>query len=192
MSTFERRALSLALRYDLETFIHRAFQTIAPAQQYLLNWHIRAMAWHLEQCATGRIKRLLITLPPRHLKSICASAAFPAWVLGHDPTKRIICASYSAELAAKHARDSRGIMESTWYRSIFPQTRLSREKNAEMDFMTTRQGFRYTTSVGGTLTGRGAGLIILDDPIKPEDAMSDIRRAAVNEWYVSAGEKIPQ
>lgn len=183
MSIFERRALNLALRYDLETFIHRAFQTLAPAQQFLMNWHIRAMAWHLEQCATGRIKRLLITLPPRHLKSICASDAFPAWVLGHDPTKRIICASYSAELAAKHARDCRAIMESAWYRSVFPQTRLSREKNAEMDFMTTRHGYRYATSVGGSLTGRGASIIINDDLIKAEDAMSDLKRAAVNEWY---------
>jgi hypothetical protein len=102
-----RRLLEMKLRSDLSTFIHRAFQTVAPAQTFLYNWHIDAMAWYLEQCATGRIKRLLITLPPRHLKSICASDAFPAWVLGHDPTKRVICASYAADLAAKHARDCR-------------------------------------------------------------------------------------
>ena len=178
-----RRLLEMKLRSDLSTFIHRAFQTVAPAQTFLYNWHIDAMAWYLEQCATGRIKRLLIILPPRHLKSICASDAFPAWVLGHDPTKRVICASYAADLAAKHARDCRAIMESDWYQLVFPQTRLSREKNAEMDFMTTRQGYRYATSVGGTLTGRGGNLIVIDDPIKPEDAMSDARRAAVNEWY---------
>jgi predicted phage terminase large subunit-like protein len=102
---------------------------------------------------------------------------------GRDPTKRIICASYSADLAAKHARDCRTIMESAWYKSVFPQTRLSRDKNAEMDFMTTRHGYRYTTSVGGSLTVRGASIIINDDPIKAEDAMSDLKRAAVNEWY---------
>ena len=178
-----RRLLEMKLRSDLSTFIHRAFQTVAPAQTFLHNWHIDAMAWLLEQCATGSIKRLLITLPPRHLKSICASVAFPAWVLGHDPTKRIICASYAADLAAKHARDCRAIMESSWYRLVFPQTRLSREKNAEMDFMTTCHGYRYTTSVGGGVTGRGGNLVVIDDPIKPEDAMSDARRAAVNEWY---------
>lgn len=95
-----RRLLEMKLRSDLSTFIHRTFQTVAPAQTFLHNWHIDAMAWHLEQCATGRIKRLLITLPPRHMKSICASDAFPAWVPGHDPTKRVVCASYAADLAA--------------------------------------------------------------------------------------------
>ena len=76
MNTFERRTLNLALRNDLATFIFRSFQTIVPGQRFLLNWHILALAWHLEQCANGSIKRLLITLPPRHLKSICASVAF--------------------------------------------------------------------------------------------------------------------
>ena len=143
------------------------------------------MAWHLQQCATGDIKRLLmlITLLPRHLKSICASVAFPAWLLGQDPSRRIVCASYSADLVGKHAQDCRAVMESDWYRRVFPRTRLSREKNTEMNFVTTRHGYRYSTSVGGTLTGRGGNLIIIDDPIKPEDAMSDAKRSAVNEWF---------
>ena len=158
---------------------------MAPGQQFHINWHIYAMAWHLQQCANGNIKRLLITLPPRHLKSISASVAFPAWVLGHDPTKRIICASYSAELANKHARDCRGVMDAPWYRQAFDKTGLSRDKNAEMDFMTTRGGYRYSTSVGGTLTGRGGNMLIIDDPIKAEDAMSDARRSAVNDWFGS-------
>src|ERR1700731_2258410 len=104
MSTFERQLLALKLRHDLTTFIHRTFQTLSPAQIYYHNWHIEAMGWHLQQCLTGEIKRLLITLPPRNLKSICASVAFPAWVLGHNPSQRIITASYSADLASKHAQ----------------------------------------------------------------------------------------
>jgi hypothetical protein len=106
--------LDTKLRLDLGTFIHRSFQTVAPAQNYRCNWHIDAMAWHLQQCFTGEITRLLITLPPRYLKSICASVAFPAWVLGRDPSKRIICASYSADLASKHARDCRAVIEADW------------------------------------------------------------------------------
>ena len=183
MSALERRLLELKLRSDLMTFIHRAFHTIAPAQSYQHNWHLEAVAWHLEQCAKGAIKRLLITLPPRSLKSICASVAYPAWVLGHNPTARIICASYSENLAAKHSLDCRAVMESDWYRRTFPHTRISREKNTELNFLTTRQGYRYATSVGGTLTGRGGNLIIIDDPIKPEDALSEARRSAVNEWF---------
>lgn len=185
MITLQRNLLTLGLRNDLATFIHRTFQTIAPGQQFLMNWHIQALAWHLEQCAKGNIKRLLITLPPRHLKSISASVAFPAWAMGCDPTKRIICASYSAELANKHARDCRSVMDSSWFRQAFAETVLSREKNAEMDFMTTRGGYRYSTSTGGTLTGRGGNLIIIDDPIKAEDALSEARRTAVNEWFSS-------
>jgi predicted phage terminase large subunit-like protein len=183
MSALERRLLELELRSDLMTFIHRVFHTIAPAQSYQHNWHLEAVAWHLEQCAKGAIKRLLITLPPRSLKSICTSVAYPAWVLGHDPTARIICASYSENFAAKHSLDCRAVMESDWYRRIFPHARISREKNTELNFLTTRHGYRYATSVGGTLTGRGGNLIIVDDPIKPEDALSEARRSAVNEWF---------
>src|ERR1700746_2361851 len=99
MSTAEdREYLRLVLRNDLTAFIERTLGTVAPAQAYLPNWHIEAMAWHLQQCARGNIKRLLISLPPRHLKSVCASVAFPAWVLGHDPARRIVCASYSQDL----------------------------------------------------------------------------------------------
>src|SRR5260370_25235023 len=155
MSGLEGEVIGLKVRNDLATFIHRTFQTVAPAEPYRHNWHIGAMAWRLEQGAIGAIKRLVITLPPRYGKSICASVAFPAWVLGLDPSKRIICASYSENLAGKHAGDCRTVMESDWYRSPFPGTRIVRDKNAELNYVTTRQGFRYSTSVGGTLTGRG-------------------------------------
>jgi predicted phage terminase large subunit-like protein len=183
MTHVDREVLELALRTDLAAFIHRTFQTVAPAQVYHHNWHVEAIAWHLEQCAEGKINRLVINLPPRYLKSICASVAFPAWLLGHDPTIRIICASYSENLAGKHALDCRAVMESDWYRRAFPSTRISREKNAELNFVTTHHGYRYSTSVGGSLTGRGGNFIIIDDPIKPEDAMSDLRRSSGNEWF---------
>src|SRR5215472_2156994 len=183
MSTPERELIRLRTRNELTTFIHRTFQTVAPAERYLQNWHIEAMAWHLEQCATGAIKRLVITLPPRYGKSICASVAFPAWVLGRDPSRKIICASYSESLASKHAADCRNVMGSDWYRSAFPGTRIS--KNMELNYETTRHGCRYSTSVGGSLTGRGGSLIIVDDPLKPDEAMSEAKRSAVNNWFDS-------
>jgi predicted phage terminase large subunit-like protein len=179
----ERRLLEVIYRRDLASFIHRTFQTVSPANVYQPNWHIKAMAWHLQQCQNGMIKRLLITLPPRYLKSICASVAYPAWVLGHDPSKRIICASFSENLASKHAGDCRAVIESDWYRRVFPSTRISRDKNAELNFVTTRHGGRYSTSVGGTLTGRGGSLVIIDDPIKPDEAMSEAKRGVVKEWF---------
>src|SRR5260221_12589999 len=101
-TAFSRKELDAVLRNDLSAFIHKSFQTLAPAQRYQDNLHIQAMAWHLQRCASGEIKRLLITLPPRNLKSI-STVAFAAWKLCQDPSKTIICTRYSADLATKHA-----------------------------------------------------------------------------------------
>ena len=183
MNLQTRRFLNEALRLDLTTFIHRSFQTVGGGRRYRHNWHVEAIAYHLEQCFFGNTKRLLITLPPRHLKSISASVAFPAWVLGHDPSKRVLCASYSDVLAGELSRDCRRVMESEWYRRVFPRTRISVEKNSETHFVTTAQGHRYATSTGGSITGMGGDIIIVDDPIKSDEALSETRRTAINEWF---------
>lgn len=183
MSANDRALLEALLRKDLAAFTQRSFQTVVPGQAFLPNWHLDAIAYELERCRSGEINRLIITIPPRNLKSIAASVAFPAFVLGHDPTRRIICVSYSQELTAKHARDCRTVIESAWYRKAFPAMRIDSRKNTEVEFETTARGYRLGTSVGGTLTGRGGNLIIIDDPLKPADAMSDLRRKAVNDWY---------
>ena len=91
------------LRNDISFFIRRVFRSVSPGDDYLHNWHIDAIAHRLEQVMRGEITRLIITMPPRYMKSICASVALPAFVLGHDPTKQIICVSYAQELATKHA-----------------------------------------------------------------------------------------
>jgi predicted phage terminase large subunit-like protein len=102
--------------------------------------------------------------------------------LGHNPAKQIICASYAQPLASKHALECRTLMISPFYRRLF-RTRLSPDKQAVDDFMTTNQGFRMATSVGGVLTGRGADYIIIDDPLKPEEALSETQRVNVNRWF---------
>ena len=111
--------------------------------------------------------------------------AFPAYLLGHDPTLRIICVSYAEALARKHAGDTRALMRSPLYRSLFPDTRISPRKDTELEFMTTKGGFRLATSVGGTLTGRGGSLAILDDPMKPQDAYSETARDTTKQWYAN-------
>ncbi len=183
MTNETKAMLNSILKHDLTHFIHRCFQTVVPGETFLMNWHMRAIAWRLEQCLSGEIKRLIITLPPRSLKSICTSVALSAWALGRDPSLKIICASYSNELATKHARDFRAVMESSWYQKVFPRTRISREKNTEFEVMTTARGGRLATSVEGTLTGRGGNIIIIDDPMKPIDAASETRRQAVRDWF---------
>src|SRR5690242_9936673 len=103
MLSLEIAQLQAVLRRDLMSFAIKTFDHVAPAQRFSRSWHQDAIAWHLEQARLGRIRRLIITLPPRHAKSIMASIAFPAFVLGHDPTTRVVCVSYSADLAAKLA-----------------------------------------------------------------------------------------
>ncbi len=172
----DRRVLTALLRTDLSSFIQRAFQTVSPGDLYRHGWHIDAIAWALQQCLEGTTRRLIITLPPRSLKSIAASVAFPAFVLGRDPKQKVICVSYSQDLANKHARDCRAVFEAAWYRGAFPRTRIDRDKNTQAEFVTTRKGFRLATSTGGTLTGRGGNILILDDVLKPDDAISDVQR----------------
>jgi predicted phage terminase large subunit-like protein len=171
------------LRNDLASFVERSFFELNPQTEFLPASYIELMAAALEKCCTGETKRLIINLPPRTLKSHAATVAFPAWLLGRNPTTQIICASYGQDLAEKHARDCRTLVKSGFYQQLFPATVLSEAKQAVNDFMTTQQGFRMATSVGGVLTGRGADMIILDDILKPDDALSDTRRNAANEWY---------
>ncbi|MGA2103356.1 MAG: phage terminase large subunit [Candidatus Sulfotelmatobacter sp.] len=121
-------------------------------------------------------------MPPRSLKSHAAAVAFPAFILGHNPSAQIICASYGQNLADKHSLDCRTLMTSEWYRRLFP-TRLSGHKQSVQEFLTTQNGFRLATSVSGVLTGRGADFIIIDDPLKPDEALSESQRKGVNEWF---------
>jgi hypothetical protein len=151
-------------------------------QRFLSNWHIDAIAYYLEEVRRGAIRRLIITLPPRNLKSICASVAFPAFALGHDPALRIVCASYSQELADKHARDCRAVMGSEWYRRLFPRTdRPAQEYRGGV--RDDRAGLP-ARHLGRRHAHRARrNLIVIDDPMKLNEAMSDVRRKVVKEWY---------
>jgi predicted phage terminase large subunit-like protein len=185
MTPTEARRFEALLRNDFRFFIHKAFTTLCPGQEFERSWHIEAIAYQLERVRRGEITRLIINMPPRSLKSIAASVAFPAFVLGLDPTSRFICVSYSGELAKKHSNDFRTVVESRWYRRAFPATKIGPYKNSETEIEFTARGFRLATSVGGTLTGRGGDIIVIDDPLKPDDAYSEAKRNAANEWFKS-------
>jgi predicted phage terminase large subunit-like protein len=171
------------LRHDLMSFIERSFTELNPQASFMSSPYLEVIATKLELVRQGRIRRLIVNLPPRSLKSHSICVAFVAWILGHSPEAQIICASYGQELAEKHARDCRTLMASQFYRDLFPATRLAPERLALNDFATTAKGFRMSTSVGGVLTGRGGDFIILDDPLKPEQALSETQRKAANDWY---------
>src|SRR5208282_30437 len=169
------------LRQDFCAFVQRCFHELYPQSEFLWNWHIEVMAAKLANCFRQKIRRLIVNIPPRHLKSLCASVALPAWWLGHDCAAQILCVSYGQELADKHARDCRAVMASAFYQRIFP-ARLSAQKQSVQEFVTSAGGFRFATSVGGVLTGRGGDVVIIDDPLKPDEALSEAERKAVNEW----------
>jgi hypothetical protein len=164
-------------------FIFKVFYTVMPNSTLQMNYHIQAIAYHLELVRLGIIKRLIINLPPRSLKSIIASVGFPAFLLGHDPSKRVIVVSYGSDLAIKLNNDFRAVFNEPWYQHLFPLTRILRMKNTESEVTTSRNGFRLATSIDGSLTGRGGDVLIVDDPLKPAEALSDNRREAVNNWY---------
>jgi predicted phage terminase large subunit-like protein len=169
------------LRHDLCAFIHRSFLELEQSK-FHWNWHLEVLAAKLEDVRLGRCKRLIVNVPPRHLKSHAISIAFAAWLLGHDPAKKILSVTYAQDLSDNLARRSRTLMTSGFYEALF-DTRLSKGREAVSDFETTSGGYRLSTSVGGVLTGRGADIIIIDDPLKADDALSDSRRRSVNDWY---------
>lgn len=175
--------LDSALRDHLPTFVHLAFQIAAPGERFLPNWHIDAICHALRRVMSGETKRLIIEMPPRSLKSIAVSIAFPAFLLGHRPTQKIICGSYGSELSGQLSRACREVMRSPIYQRVFPGVEISAEKDRESYFRTSQGGFRYSTSVGGSLTGMGAGLLIFDDLLKPDDAYQESAREAVNNWF---------
>jgi predicted phage terminase large subunit-like protein len=181
----EARVLQALLRSDLRAFVEKVFRILCPGQIYVPTWHIEAIVYQLERLRRGEIRRLIINMAPRSLKSIIVSVAFPAFVIGLDPTQRVICASYSGDLAKKHSNDFRAVVEAPWYRETFPHTRIGPYKNSETEIEFTQRGFRLATSVGGTLTGRGGNVIIIDDPLKPDDAMSEVKRSAANNWFTN-------
>jgi predicted phage terminase large subunit-like protein len=178
-----REQYDSVLRQDFVTFAARCFHDLNPQAELAMNGHLDVIAAKLTAVREGKIRRLIINLPPRHLKSLMASIAFPAWCLGHDPSAQILSVSYAQDLADKLARDCRSIMTSPWYRQIF-RTRLAPHRQAVQEFITTRQGYRLATSTGGVLTGRGADIILIDDPLKPEEALSAALRQAANAWFV--------
>ncbi len=178
-----RRVLQAILAVDLMTFIEYTFGVVRPDVIFKPNWHIEAIAHALSRVASGESRRLIITLPPRNLKSICASVALPAWFLGHHPSERVVAVSYSDALARTHANDFRRVVNDPLYQATFPGMVIERDTDREIT--TTKRGRRYATSIEGTLTGLGGNLVIIDDPLKLGDVHSEAIRSRSIEWYRS-------
>ena len=176
-------AIKAVQRQHLFPFAWRTFEILHPGQSFIPSWHVDAMCQALERVARGEVKRLVITVPPRHGKSICTAVALPAWLLGQDPSLKIIVASYGGDLAAKHARDFRSVVTSPWYSTVFPRTHLVIGGNRVDEQITTANGGRKAVSLGGAVTGFGADLIIIDDLMKAADASYPVERQRVKDYH---------
>jgi len=168
-------------RRSLFDFTQIMFPEVEPAGTFIEANHTKLLARAFERVASGECRRLLVAIPPRFGKSLLGSVAFPTWMLGHDPSLKIICGSYGDELARDFAMLSRDVLRSPIYRDLFPKTRLTSDGGAPHRLMTTLGGYRQSTSVGGPVTGKGADIIIVDDPLKAKDAITS--QAARDDAY---------
>lgn len=175
----EQKKIIQAGRYSLIDF------SIITNRNYKPNWHHEEIADGLEMIEKGKVKRLIIQMPPRHGKSQLATINFPAWYIGRNPEKEIITAAYSADLAQDFGAKTRDLVNSENYHEIF-KTRLREDEQARGKWRTKDGGTYISTGVGGSITGRGANILIIDDPFKNrEEADSEVIREKVWNWYIS-------
>ena len=169
---------------NLHTYIKNAWDVIEPGIDYIDNWHIEAICEHLEAVNKGQIKRLLINIPPRYMKSIAVTVAWPTWTWIREPHKRFISLSYASMLSKKHNMNRRDIIKSPWYQGNWGNRfELKTDMDTQMKFENNKTGFMFATSIGGTLTGEGGDYIIVDDPHNPQQAQSDAERETALEFF---------
>jgi predicted phage terminase large subunit-like protein len=146
--------------------------------------HIK-IAEKFQDLAEGRINRLIVNMPPRHTKSEFASFLFPAWMMGRDPRLKIIQTTHTAELSYRFGRKVRNLMEENSFQDIFDDIKLSQDSKAAGRWETNKGGEYFAAGVGGAITGRGADLLIIDDPHSEQDALSETAMESAYEWYTS-------
>lgn len=175
---------------SLLDFVEIGWRYIDPAD-FVSNWHIGAVAEHLEAVANGDIRRLIINVPPRHMKSLSVSVAFPAWVWAQKkrspltgPGVGFLSTSYAQHLSVRDNVKCRRLIDSPWYqRGWGERFKLTTDQNTKIRFENDKGGYRIASSVDGTATGDGGDIIIVDDPISAGDALSATIRASTNEWF---------
>jgi predicted phage terminase large subunit-like protein len=184
MRGFDEQALreyDAACRLRFDMFFQRCFLLLNPGAIFQENWSLDAMVHFAEKVIAGEITRGIVNMPPRYGKSLLFNVALCAFILGHDPRKRIFCISHAGTLSSDHANMFRAIVESAFYKRIFPRMKIKRVVDDEV--YTTKRGYRRWTSVLGSMVGMGGDLFIVDDPIKPVDAQSQVKRDNVNQWF---------
>jgi predicted phage terminase large subunit-like protein len=147
--------------------------------------HHRKIAKKFEDIANGKIKRLIVNMPPRHTKSEFASYLFPAWMVGKNPKLKVIQTTHTGELAVRFGRKMKNLVDQESFRQVFEDCRIAADSKAAGRWETNKGGEYYAAGIGGAITGRGADLLIIDDPHSEQDALSDTAMDSAYEWYTS-------
>lgn len=187
MAALERMEQAPAAEARLMEFCRQAWPVLEPATPYIPGWHLEAVCEHLEAVCEGQILRLVINMPPRHMKSLAVSVFWPAWVWTRHPERRFLFASYARALAVRDSLKCRRLIGGVWYQNCWGRRfALCADQNARERFENDRTGFRLATSVGGQVTGEGGDYVIADDPHNAREAQSDKKRRNVLEWWDQA------
>lgn len=169
---------------SLHDFTREAWHVLEPGRTFLDNWHIGVIAEHLEACSRGEITRLVINMPPRHMKSILVSVMWFAWTWTFQPSSRWLYASYAQTLATRDSRKCRQLIQSPWYRERFgDHITLVGDQNQKMRFENDRTGYRIATAVDALGTGEGGEYLICDDPHNVKEAESTLKREGALDWW---------
>lgn len=161
------------------SFAHHVYENFIEGR------HHRIIAEKLERVARGELKRLIINMPPRHSKSEFASYLMPAWFLGRNPKLKIIQATHTTELSVRFGRKVRDLVADSRFTDVFPKTQLKEDSKSAGRWQTSHGGEYFACGVGAAMTGRGADLLIIDDPHSEQDALSEGAFDAAYEWYTS-------
>lgn len=172
---------------SLYDFVKSSWDIVEPGTPFVDGWHIRVVCDHLQAAIEGKIRNLIINMPPRHCKSLLIAVFFPMWVWVTRPEYRWLFASYSGNLSMRDSLKCRRLVQSAWYQERWGSTvKLISDQNVKQFFETDRFGYRFATSVGGTTTGMGGNAIVIDDPHSAMEAQSDTIREGVLEWFDQA------
>lgn len=166
-------------------FLAPAFRAIEPGTDFQSNWHIDVIAEHLQAVTDGELRKLIINIPPGHMKSLSVSVLWPAWEWISLPMTKYLCASYGGSLALRDAVRMRRLIESPWYQELWPHVQLEKDQNAKEKFDNVFGGFRSSSGIGGSILGHRGDRLIVDDAHKTQEAESKLLREAVIEWYKS-------
>lgn len=183
-SAILRGAKKVLMERHLADFVKFAWPIVEPSTPLIWNWHIDLICEYLEEVTDGNIQDLIINMPPRHMKSNLVSVFWPCWIWIGEAAKRMIFSSYAQELSTRDSVKVRRILTSPEFQSLWgDKVKLVGDQNVKTRFENTATGYRMATSVGGSVTGEGGDILVVDDPHNIKEIHSDLKRKSVIEWW---------